>query len=119
MRTAPYCPAEAPGRTRRGPRERYHRREGAAAPADSRRVCRVARIPRHSGMLRPLAQRALAGVAVVWGVVSLVFLLLHAAPGDPAALLLGPTATAAQIAAQREGLGLDRPLAVQYIAWLA
>ena len=70
-------------------------------------------------MLRQLAQRALAGIAVVWGVVSLVFLLLHAAPGDPAALLLGPTATEAQIAAQREALGLDRPLAVQYVGWLA
>jgi peptide/nickel transport system permease protein len=54
----------------------------------------------------------------VWGVVSLVFLLLHAAPGDPAALLLGPTATPAQVAAQREVLGLDRPLPVQYAAWL-
>jgi peptide/nickel transport system permease protein len=70
-------------------------------------------------MLRPFAQRAVAGVAVVWGVVSLVFLLLHAAPGDPATLLLGPTATPRQIAAQREALGLDRPLPVQYAAWLA
>ncbi|MGH7630823.1 MAG: ABC transporter permease [Gemmatimonadales bacterium] len=70
-------------------------------------------------MLRPLALRALAGVAVVWGVVTLVFLLLHAAPGDPAALLLGPNATGAQIAAQREALGLDRPIAAQYGAWLA
>ena len=69
-------------------------------------------------MLRPLALRALAGLVVVWGVVSLVFLLLHAAPGDPAALLLGPTATPAQIATQREALGLDRPLPVQYAAWL-
>jgi peptide/nickel transport system permease protein len=69
-------------------------------------------------MLRPLVLRALAGLAVVWGVVSLVFLLLHAAPGDPAALLLGPTATPTQVAAQREALGLDRPLPVQYAAWL-
>jgi peptide/nickel transport system permease protein len=69
-------------------------------------------------MLRPLVLRALAGLAVVWGVVSLVFLLLHAAPGEPAALLLGPTATPTQVAAQREALGLDRPLPVQYAAWL-
>jgi peptide/nickel transport system permease protein len=70
------------------------------------------------GMVRPLAFRALAGVAVVWGVVTLVFLLLRAAPGDPAALLLGPSATPAQIAAQHEALGLDQPLPVQYAAWL-
>ena len=74
-------------------------------------------------MLRPLAFRAFAfrafaGVAVVWGVVTLVFLLLHAAPGDPATLLLGPSASPSQIAAQREALGLDRPLATQYAAWL-
>jgi peptide/nickel transport system permease protein len=69
-------------------------------------------------MLRPLAHRALAGLAVIWGVVSLVFFLLHLAPGDPAALLLGPTATQAQIEAQREALGLDRPLMAQYGAWL-
>jgi peptide/nickel transport system permease protein len=69
-------------------------------------------------MVRPLASRALAGIAVVWGVLTLVFLLLRAAPGDPAALLLGPSATPEQIAAQREALGLDRPLAEQYVAWL-
>jgi peptide/nickel transport system permease protein len=69
-------------------------------------------------MLRPLAFRALAGVAVVWGVVTLVFLLLRAAPGDPASLLLGPSASPTQIAAQREALGLDRPLPAQYAAWL-
>ncbi len=69
-------------------------------------------------MLRPLVLRAAAGVAVVWGVVTLVFLLLHAAPGDPAALLVGSAATPAQIAEQRRTLGLDRPLPVQYTVWL-
>jgi peptide/nickel transport system permease protein len=69
-------------------------------------------------MLRPLLFRAAAGVAVVWGVVTLVFLLLHAAPGDPAALLVGSAATPAQIAEQRHALGLDRPLPVQYAVWL-
>jgi peptide/nickel transport system permease protein len=72
-------------------------------------------IPR---MLRPLAFRALAGIAVVWGVVTLVFLLLHAAPGDPAVLLLGPRATPLQVEAQRQALGLDRPVLAQYAAWL-
>jgi len=70
-------------------------------------------------MLRPLLLRAAAGLAVVWGVVTLVFLLLHVAPGDPAALLVGSAATPAQIAEQRRALGLDRPLPAQYAAWLA
>jgi peptide/nickel transport system permease protein len=69
-------------------------------------------------MLRPLLVRAVAGVAVIWGVVTLVFLLLHVAPGNPAELLLGPAASPSQIAAQRHALGLDRPLPEQYAAWL-
>ena len=69
-------------------------------------------------MLRPLLLRATAGLGVVWGVVTLVFLLLHAAPGDPAALLVGTAATPTQLAEQRHSLGLDRPLPVQYVVWL-
>lgn len=69
-------------------------------------------------MQRLLVRRALAGLAVVAGVVSLTFALLHAAPGDPAAQLLGPTATAEQLAAGRRALGLDRPLGVQYAEWV-
>jgi peptide/nickel transport system permease protein len=65
-----------------------------------------------------LVQRALSGLAVIVGVVTLMFFLLRLAPGDPALLLVGPTATAEQIASQRHALGLDRPLPVQYAAWL-
>ena|SRR3989454_898714 len=69
-------------------------------------------------MLRSLKQRALAGLAVVAGVVTLTFLLLHAAPGDPAERMLGPTATTEQVAALRHALELDRPLPAQYASWL-
>jgi peptide/nickel transport system permease protein len=69
-------------------------------------------------MQRMLVRRALTGFAVVVGVVSLTFVLLHAAPGDPAERLLGPTATPEQVAAQRRALGLDRPLAAQFAGWL-
>ncbi len=65
-----------------------------------------------------LAHRALSGLAVVVGVVTLMFFLLRLAPGDPALLLVGPAATAEQVASQRHALGLDRPLPVQYAAWL-
>jgi peptide/nickel transport system permease protein len=66
-----------------------------------------------------LARRALSGIAVVAGVVTLTFVLLHAAPGDPAERLIGPTATPEQLAAGRHALGLDRPLVAQYGTWLA
>jgi peptide/nickel transport system permease protein len=68
--------------------------------------------------VRILVHRAGAALAVVAGVITLTFVLLHAAPGDPAARLLGPTATAEQLDAQRRALGLDRPLPAQYVTWL-
>ncbi len=58
-------------------------------------------------------------VAAVLGVVTLTFVLLHLAPGDPVVRLLGPDATAAQRAAARHALGLDRPLLAQYGSWLS
>ena len=70
-------------------------------------------------MLARLGRRLLAGCAVVLGVVTLTFLLLHLAPGDPVELLLGPTATPEQIDQQRHALGLDRPLPVQLGSWMA
>jgi peptide/nickel transport system permease protein len=69
-------------------------------------------------MLQHALRRLVVGGAVVLGVVTLTFLLLHAAPGDPAEHLLGPTATTAQLAAARHALGLDRPLSLQYATWL-
>ena len=66
----------------------------------------------------PLARRALSGLGVVLGVVTLMFALLRLAPGDPALLLVGPAASPAQITAQRHALGLDRPVAEQYVTWL-
>jgi peptide/nickel transport system permease protein len=65
-----------------------------------------------------LVRRALSGLGVVFGVVTLMFFLLRLAPGDPALLLVGPAATAGQLAAQRDAMGLDRPLPEQYAAWL-
>ena len=69
-------------------------------------------------MFLPLARRALAGAAVVAGVIALTFVLLRAAPGDPVEQLVGPAATPAQVTLQRHALGLDRPLAAQFAAWL-
>jgi peptide/nickel transport system permease protein len=70
-------------------------------------------------MIALLARRAVAGLAVVAGVVALTFVLLHLAPGDPVTRLVGPDATAEQIAAQRRAHGLDRPLPAQLAAWAA
>jgi len=70
-------------------------------------------------MVRALLRRAFTGLAVVLGVVTLMFFLIRLTPGDPALLLVGPTASEEQLAAQRRSLGLDQPLAQQYATWLA
>lgn len=69
-------------------------------------------------MLRFLRVRLTVGIAVVAGVVTLTFLLLHAAPGDPVEHLLGPSASETQITAARHNLGLDQALPVQFARWL-
>jgi peptide/nickel transport system permease protein len=70
-------------------------------------------------MLPTLVRRGLAGIAVVLGVVTLMFFLIRLAPGDPALLLVGPTATQEQLDTQRRAMGLDRPLPEQYVTWLS
>lgn len=65
-------------------------------------------------MLRYLGQRVLALIPTVAVPLILVFLLLRLAPGDPALILLGDSATPEQIDALREELGLDAPLIAQF-----
>jgi peptide/nickel transport system permease protein len=61
----------------------------------------------------------LAGTVPVLLLISLlIFLLIHAAPGDPTLLLLGEETNAAEVAKARERWGLDRPLYVQYVKFL-
>ncbi len=59
---------------------------------------------------------------ILWIVVTVVFISLRLAPGDPAVLLLGPTAgrqdVAENLADIRERYGLDRPMIVQYGIYL-
>ena len=69
-------------------------------------------------MSRYILQRVLGMLAVMFVVVTIVFVIVRVAPGDPAAVMLGPEATAQDIAALRARLGLDRPLAVQYLLFL-
>jgi peptide/nickel transport system permease protein len=46
-------------------------------------------------------------------------MFIHLIPGDPAAVLLGDTATPEEIAALTHEMGLDRPIWQQYIAWFS
>ena len=64
-----------------------------------------------------LLRRIFQSLFAVWGVVTLVFLILQMS-GDPALLLAPQGASAADIALIRSQLGFDRPIAVQYAAYL-
>jgi len=74
---------------------------------------------RFSGMSRGILRGLVRGVAVVFGVVTLTFLLLHLAPGDPVRRLLGPAASEEQVMTATRALGLDRPVTQQYGQWLS
>jgi peptide/nickel transport system permease protein len=55
---------------------------------------------------------------VLFGVVTIVFLLLHLIPGDPVEIMLGESAVVAQKEELRRELKLDRPVAAQYVEFL-
>lgn len=69
-------------------------------------------------MLSYFFNRLLGLIAVMFLVATIVFVIIRVTPGDPAAVMLGPEASQQDIAALRGRLGLDRPLPVQYVAWL-
>lgn len=68
-------------------------------------------------MLSYLIGRILALAPVLLVVAIVVFLLIHLTPGDPARVLLGQDATPEQVQNLRHEMGLDRPLAVQFVLW--
>jgi ABC-type dipeptide/oligopeptide/nickel transport system permease component len=68
--------------------------------------------------MRQVLKRLGTALPSLIGVVIVTFLLTRALPGDPAAYFAGPAATAEAVEQIREKLGLDRPLVVQFFAYL-
>ncbi|WP_110515046.1 ABC transporter permease [Herpetosiphon llansteffanensis] len=75
-----------------------------------------------STLIRQIAGRLLSGLIVLWMVSVLAFLIIHAAPGDPARMLLNANGLDAPpveaVEAKRRELGLDQPLLKQYSNWI-
>jgi ABC-type dipeptide/oligopeptide/nickel transport system permease component len=69
-------------------------------------------------VIRFFFRRLLLTIPVLLGVATLVFSLIHLVPGDPVQAMLGDSASPEDMAEMRERLGLDRPLVVQYVAFL-
>lgn len=72
-----------------------------------------------SGSLpRYIAQRLLLMIPMIWLIVTMVFVLLRVAPGDPVTAAVGGKLNEEALDARRAALGLDRPLIVQYLDYL-
>ena len=65
-----------------------------------------------------LARRLVQAALILLGVSIITFLLLHFLPADPARMVAGRTANAAQVEQVRQQLGLDRPIWTQYGRYL-
>ena len=70
-------------------------------------------------MLLFVARRILLAIPALFGLVLLTFILIHAAPGDPAAVLAGDQASPAQIEALRQQYGFDRPILEQFFIYIS
>lgn len=63
-------------------------------------------------------RRILIAVPVLFGITVVTFLVITLAPGSPLDLLVDPNMSAEQLEQQRQALGFDRPVYVQYVSWL-
>jgi peptide/nickel transport system permease protein len=70
-------------------------------------------------VLRYIVRRLLGVIPVLFGLSIVLFLFIHALPGDPATAILGQHARPELVEAMRHRLGLDRPLPEQYLGYLA
>ena len=70
-------------------------------------------------MLRVVVRRILSAIPLLIALSLFVFVLLDLMQGDAARAVAGDNATDADVAAARERLGLDKPLLVRYVLWLA
>jgi len=70
-------------------------------------------------MARYIFKRILGMIVVIFLVLTIAFIIVRLAPGDPAALMLGPESTAEDAAELRARLGLDEPIFVQYLKFVA
>ncbi len=69
-------------------------------------------------MIRSIGARLAVFALSLLGASILIFLVCQALPGDPARVLLGDGASAADVAAKAHELGTDRPGVVRYLTWL-
>ncbi len=65
-----------------------------------------------------IVRRLLHAIPLLLGILTLVFILMHAAPGDPTALFMNPSIAPEVLEQMRQNWGLDQPLHIQYARWM-
>ncbi len=75
---------------------------------------------RHRGPLtRYVVRRVLGAVPLILGIASIVFFVVHLAPGDPSLYLMSPAIPPETLEQIRQNFGLDEPIHVRYVKWMA
>jgi peptide/nickel transport system permease protein len=69
-------------------------------------------------MLAYLGRRLLGAIPLLLGILTLIFFVIHLAPGDPATRFTSPNVAPEVVEQIRRNLGLDQPVHVQYGKWL-
>lgn len=69
-------------------------------------------------LLRYVGRRLLQSIPILLGIVTVTFLLLHLAPGDPTTAYFNPNVPPDVLDTMRRNLGLDDPLHIQYAKWV-
>jgi peptide/nickel transport system permease protein len=65
-----------------------------------------------------IVRRILLAIPLLLGILTILFFLVHLAPGDPTTIYLNPDIDPAVAQMMRKSLGLDQPLIVQYFKWI-
>jgi peptide/nickel transport system permease protein len=69
-------------------------------------------------MFKFVVRRLLISIPVLLGVTCVAYFIMTLAPGDAVDMLISPGLSAQDFALQREALGLNEPVPVQYVKWL-
>jgi len=69
-------------------------------------------------LLRYAGRRVLQAIPLLLGILTLTFVLMHLAPGDPTATYLTDNVSPELVEQTRARLGLDQPVPVQYVKWI-
>jgi peptide/nickel transport system permease protein len=69
-------------------------------------------------MFSYLLRRILGAVPLLLGILTIIFFIIHLAPGDPLARYFNPNVAPEIIEQMRRNLGLDQPLHIQYFRWV-